>query len=127
MLDTREGDVATVLREICIAVDGWFTGGGRNGLTEVAGVETLDQLVADGVLALAPRRRANVEAGGGNTAAGLTRPRLRTLIRVPAWGPVPVARPPSLQPGGPAAVLQGPDHTQTPATTIRQGFPNPHR
>lgn len=84
VLDTREGDAQLILSEIATAIDAW-TLSDREGFTRIRGAETLDQLVAEGILALAP---AAPDAAGGEHWR-TRRPRLRPLVRIPAFGPPP--------------------------------------
>lgn len=81
-LDTREGDDPRQLSLIAMAIDAWFNEK-RDGLTVVTGIETLDELVDRGILAIAPPPRPVDGSKGGSTSSGDARPRLKPIFSLP--------------------------------------------
>lgn len=81
-LDTNEGDDPSHLSEIATAIDRWFEEQ-RDGLTVISDTATLDAMVGDGILALAPPPRANNQGAEARSANGSARPRLRPLYALP--------------------------------------------
>lgn len=83
IVDTRDGDAEEVLGRIAAAVDEWFNSS-RDGFFPVTGPETVDELVAEGVLALLrpppPAGETGAAVGAGDRSR---RPSLRRLIPVP--------------------------------------------
>ena len=97
VLDTRDGDPASVLNEISVAVDDWFACA-RPGLEMVRDLNDVETLASAGVLALAPAPRAPSTAGASGGSAGPgTRPRLSPLLRFPpVLSPAPAAPTPPI-------------------------------
>jgi hypothetical protein len=101
LLDTREGDEATVISQVAAAIDWWFAEQ-RQGLTVVTEPADLDALVASGVLNVPPpppppRPRAPAASGTG--------PRLTPLLGLPELPPgIVVAPPPAPAPPGPIVI-----------------------
>jgi hypothetical protein len=126
-LDTREGDGHNHLSEIASAIDSWFMGQ-RLGMNLIAGLENVNALVANGVLAsVRPPRTQNAQGTQGGTP---TRPRLTRLFNLPPM-PGPVLQSPATvlganptAPALPAATANAP--ATAPAflpSAPRTGFP----
>lgn len=93
VLDTCDGDPASVLDEISAAVDRWFDAP-QAGLELVRDLNDVEDLARTGVLALAPAPRTPSPASAlaGSAGAG-TRPRLSPLLRFPPVLPSATATP----------------------------------
>ena len=81
-LDTRDGDAPHHLSQIAAAIDSWFTEQ-RAGMTLVTGLQTVDELVESGVLALSRPPRASPQEKNGGTDQKVSRPRLKRLFSLP--------------------------------------------
>lgn len=82
-LDTREGDDPALLSDISQAIDAWFVDR-RPGMTRVTGLDSLSDLTAQGVLALAPPPRSSQAPSSGFVREGvIVQPRLRPLFDIP--------------------------------------------
>lgn len=81
-LDTRDGDAPHHLSEIAAAIDSWFVER-RAGMTLVVGLSTIEELVKNGVLALARPPRASSQERNGATVKEMARPRLQRLFLLP--------------------------------------------
>ncbi|WP_459949433.1 phospholipase D-like domain-containing protein [Denitratisoma sp. agr-D3] len=92
-LDTREGDDPQQLSQIAAAIDSWFSEA-RKGMTIVSSLQVLDDLVANGILALAPQPKV-ASTGKGDKAGKLAQHRLQPLCKLPSipssGTPLPIA------------------------------------
>ena len=84
-LDTLEGDSVEVLTQIAQAIDHWFTGEGIQGVHLVTGLDDIDALLENGVLAKQrairePRTQAIARQPGAQPGA-----RRAKLIVLPPW------------------------------------------
>lgn len=97
LLDTRHGDPAVLLDAIADGVDHWFSTPARPGFELVSDLADVARLTTAGILSPAPPLRSPTAPG---TAPGVTRPRLRPLIRFPALPGIAVPAPvtPTLPP-----------------------------
>lgn len=109
-LDTNEGDDPRHLSEIAAAIDCWFDEQ-RAGLTVISSQATLDTLVENGILSLAPPPRAENQGAGAGNSGRPARPRLQPLVTLPR------ARAASTQPTtqGSGPVSSAPAATLIPA------------
>lgn len=80
-LDTRDGDAPHHLSQIAAAIDSWFAEQ-RAGMTLVTSLQTVDELVERGVLALVRPPRASAQDKNG-TGQKVSRPRLKRLFSLP--------------------------------------------
>lgn len=81
--DTLDGDSPHLLSQIAAAIDNWFAEQ-RAGMTLVTGLQTVDELVESGVLALArPPRVAPQDKQGTSSGQNVSRPRLKRLFSLP--------------------------------------------
>jgi hypothetical protein len=80
-LDTRDGDVPHHLSQIATAIDSWFSEQ-RAGMTLIAGLQVVDELVESGILALLRPPRPSVNDKNGATDKK-SRPRLKSLFQLP--------------------------------------------
>jgi len=125
-LDTNEGDDPKHLSEIALAIDAWFDEK-RPGLTTIAGIQTIDALVASGVLSLArPQLQTKTNGATGNPAMP-TRPRLLSLFTLPpapapAPGPAPAPAPASASTSTSTPALSKPLATQLAALANSGSF-----
>ena len=81
-LDTRDGDAPHHLSQIAAAIDSWFAEQ-RAGMTLVTGLQTVDELVESGVLALTRPPRASPQEKNGGTDQKVSRARLKRLFSLP--------------------------------------------
>lgn len=81
-LDTRDGDDEGALLKIAGAIDGWFSET-REGFTRIEDVETLDHLVADGVIVISAPPRSTRTGTGGAAVHETPSPRLTPLGKLP--------------------------------------------
>jgi hypothetical protein len=121
-LDTRDGDAPHHLTQIAMAIDSWFLEQ-RLGMTLVTGLQSIDELVDSGILALARPPRPAPQAANAGNQPGVARPRLQSLVTLPT---VNLQQNAPAQPTVPPAVT--PPSTPTAlATTLpsgsRAGFP----
>lgn len=112
ILDTRDGDSQAHLSQIASAIDGWFKNK-PDGFTLVTDTNVVDQLVSNGVLAVAPLPRAVAPAVSAGSAIRSPRPRLKPLVKLPR--PAPAAAPVPAQPVSTA--------TPSLVSVPRRGFP----
>jgi HKD family nuclease len=85
ILDSSGGDDISVLREIEKRIEAWFDGG-PIGLSHITKHADIDDLLASGYLALAPKPRAReIEEEGEDAAARPSRPRaaLKSIFKLP--------------------------------------------
>lgn len=119
VLDSRDGDTNDVLGDIANAIDQWFANT-PDGFYEVTDDASVDALVAQGILALAPPPAPPAPPNAPPALPGgpglPNRPRLRPLLALPQLPgampnppvvPVPQAAIPQPAPGNPAAPRQG--------------------
>lgn len=101
-IDTRDGDSAGVLTEIAQAIDAWFANA-RGGFNLITGAESVDSLVALGVLAEVPPPLRPAESGTDDSRdRGRTASRLRALIDI-----IEFRHSPDMQTGDGFLVLDG--------------------
>ncbi len=81
-LDTRDGDPPQHLSQIAAAIDSWFAEQ-RAGMTLVTSLETIDELVESGVLALSRPPRSSLQVKSDATSQKELRPRLKRLFPLP--------------------------------------------
>ena len=135
LLDTRDDDPVQILNSIAAAIDVWFTTE-RTGFYLVEGIDAIDVLLAQGILAAAqpppPPRPASSGSGVRNNGARPTLHPLMTLPPVPGLiCPAPPEPPPDLTPTGnvsavrenfPGYILFAPDpHSPTSGTAALSG------
>lgn len=83
ILDTRDGDSASVLDDIANGVNAWFNVPHRSGFEQITDANDIARIVSLGLLATAPPPR--VSSAGGNGNAGIPgRPGLKSLASFPA-------------------------------------------
>ena len=119
-LDTREGDDPQQLSQIAAAIDSWFSEG-RTGMTIVNSIQILDDLVASGILALAPPPQV-ASPGKGDKTAKPAQPGLQPLCKLPpvsqSFAPPPITAPQAAAPPvTPTAAVANPPSAAKP------GFP----
>lgn len=81
-LDTRNGDAPNLLSQIAAAIDNWFLEQ-RAGMTLVIGLQTVDELVESGVIALASPPRTSLQDKNVASGQNISRPRLKRLFSLP--------------------------------------------
>jgi hypothetical protein len=110
LLDTREQDDASVLREIAQAIDAWFATS-RDGLHIVSDAAHLHRLVSKGVLGVPIPSPPPLQ--GAAKFANIFAPKLKPLLSVPA--PSPPVRAPTPAPTPAPPVTSG---TQPPSIAV---------
>lgn len=81
LLDTRDGDAASVLTAIAESVDDWFVES-RAGLELVRNADDVTRLTEAGILSTTPTPRARAQTGAADAVTRPNRPRLRPLVRL---------------------------------------------
>lgn len=81
-LDTRDGDEPHYLTQIAAAIDSWFTEQ-RSGMTLVTGIQTAEELLINGVLALTRPPRVTSQEKIESNDKKVLRPRLKRLFSLP--------------------------------------------
>jgi len=76
LLDTRDGDQTAVLDQIAASIDEWFHGA-KTGVTLISGPASTQQLVNDGILAVA----SQPPGAGTNGASGGPQPPVRMKLK----------------------------------------------
>ncbi len=125
-LDTREGDSVAQLSQIAAAIDSWFDQK-RAGLNLVTGTASIDELVKNGVLSLAPPPKPTASYTGGGASSQNSHPHLKPLFAVPHI-PLPSAASPALKISEAPPTPAAPSIPAAPAVIFgmsapRAGFP----
>lgn len=81
LLDTRDGDDASLIGEVRAAIDEWFSAS-RQGFHEVRSPEDVERLRADGVLDVRRPKLASVVVGDGSSPPTQTGPLLAPLLPI---------------------------------------------
>lgn len=83
LLDTREGEPPSLLREIADAVDSWF-GTSRDGITEVGDLGDVDKLLENGILSLVASPRPPASRSNSRQGASYRKATLKPLLTLPS-------------------------------------------